>query len=323
MATSIMDTEANDDAVAEQLDQEIADMQQHSEPFHPYHTMPLTHTSPVASLKKQLSVQMTNILSSESALPLLQATSGLVEPNPVIGGDEKLLARRDAQEAHDQLNLYRTIAGITTFKVRDPDPNAVDGGKVLGLRIEVMSKSRFLRPYYVMLNRPYPDSRLLRVHRHTVPPSIPLSGLAYRHLPPPAPLKDDTDPDAPETAPQDLARFARELRREIVRYHNRAGAIGAISQAAAAATVSDAEDDDDMVDVRAADPQAKQVELGWADGRTGRIILDDDGKIERMVVYRSDVRDHETKNQMLGDSLHIDDVVKLMSVRTQESTPQG
>ncbi|KAH6662193.1 Cenp-O kinetochore centromere component-domain-containing protein [Plectosphaerella plurivora] len=296
-----MDPEPSDGAVAEQLDQEIADMQQH-----------------IASLKKQLNVQTTNLLTAESTRHLLQATSGLVEPNPVIGGDEKLLARRNAQEAHDQLNLYRTVAGITSFKVRDPDPNAVDGGKVLGLRIEVMTKSRFLRPYYVMLNRPYPNSRRLRVHRHTVPPCIPLSGLAFRHLPPPP--KDDTDPDAAE---QDLARFARELRREIVRYHNRAGAIGAISQAATAGAVSDVEDDDDMIDVRAADPQAKQIELGWADGRTGRIILDDDGKIEKMVVYRFDVRDHETKKQVLGESLHIDDVVKLMSVRTQESTPQG
>lgn len=188
-----------------------------------------------------------------------------------------------------------------------------------------MSKSRFLRPYYVMLNRPYPGSRRLRVHRHTVPPCIPLSGLAYRHLPPPPKVENDAGSNALEPAEQDLVRFARELRREIVRYHNRAGAIGAISQAAAAAVVSDADDDDDddMVDVRAADPQAKQIELGWADGRTGRIILDDDGKIEKMVVYRFDVRDHETKRQMLGDSLHVDDVVRLMSVRSHEPSPQG
>jgi len=230
--------------------------------------------------------------------------------------DSNLLARRDAQEGHDQLNLYRTAAGITSFKVRDPDPNAVDDGRVLGLRFEVMTKTRFLRPYYVMLNRPYPDSRHLRVHRHTVPPCIPLAGLAARHLPPP-PVSSGVEPSAPQR-PQDLARFARELRREIVRYHNRAGIIGEMSRAAALASDASETEEDDLVNVMAADAQAKQIELGWADGRTGRLVMDDDGKIEKMVVYRDEVRDRQTQRDLLGDSQHIDDVVRLMLMRSEE-----
>ncbi len=43
-----------------------------------------------------------------------------------------------AQQAkHNALQLHRMCAGVTTFRVRDPDPAAVDGGRVFGVRIEV------------------------------------------------------------------------------------------------------------------------------------------------------------------------------------------
>ncbi|KAM0282252.1 hypothetical protein ACHAQH_003116 [Verticillium albo-atrum] len=266
----------------------------------------------VTSLKKELMIQATNIVASDNIRQSLQDDdSGIL-----LALRERLLTRSDAQAAHDQQSLYRMGATITAFKMRDPDPNAVDNGKVLGIRFEIMSNARFLRPYFVLLNRPYPDSRHLRIHRHTVPPSIPLPGLAARHLPSPKPA------DADSQTTQDLSRFVRTLRREIVRYHNRAAVIGDLVKVAAQLDDSLATTADDrstsLVDVRAADPQAKQAELGWADGRTGRLVMDDDGQLEKLVVFRNDARDRETTGMLSGDSRRVEDIVRRLNEGSHE-----
>ncbi|KAI1483278.1 hypothetical protein K445DRAFT_318294 [Daldinia sp. EC12] len=281
-------------SVAEKLDNEIA-----------------TLRAQVESLKRDLKLQTATLITSDSTLELLKTDStkksGLKKPNDSSRLQE-LLTRADEQNAHKQQCLYRTCASITTFKVRDPDPNAVDGGNVLGLRFEVMSKSRFLRPYYVMLNRPYPNSRFLRVHRHTVPQCIPLSGLAARHLPPPV-AKDD-DSDTPKR--QDLSSFVRALRRELVRYHNRTAVIGDLrSMAGLESKKGKAKElEVPIADISAADAQAKQIRVEWSDGRSGRLVMDDDGDIVKMVVQGEDGQDRETMRQFLGGSLRVEDVVK-------------
>lgn len=56
----------------------------------------------------------------------------------------------EAQARHEQRCLYRLGAGATMFEVDDPDPNAVDNGRVLGVRIEVSvggANSRTVIPY--------------------------------------------------------------------------------------------------------------------------------------------------------------------------------
>ncbi len=40
-------------------------------------------------------------------------------------------------------NLYRMCVGVTTFRVHDPDPHAVDGGHVLGVRLEAFEAGSF------------------------------------------------------------------------------------------------------------------------------------------------------------------------------------
>lgn len=263
------------------------------------------------SLKRDLKLQTATLITSDSTLQILQADltkkSGSKRSNDSSRLQE-LLTRVDEQNAHKQQCLYRTCASITTFKVRDPDPNAVDGGNVLGLRFEVMSKSRFLRPYYVMLNRPYPNSRFLRVHRHTVPQCIPLSGLTARYLPPPAASDDDSD--MPKR--QDLSSFVRGLRRELVRYHNRTAVIGDLrSMAGLESKKGKAKElEVPITDISAADAQAKQIRVEWSDGRSGRLVMDDDGDILKMVVQGEDGQDRETMRQFLGGSLRVEDVVK-------------
>ena len=199
--------------------------------------------------------------------------------------------------------------------MRDPDPNAVDGGKVLGVRIEVMNRAKFIRPYYVLLNRPYGDSRGLRVHRHTVPPCIPLSGLAARYLPPPA--KADDGEQQRSAKKQDLARFVRTLRREIVRYHNRIAVIADLRKAvgldAKKKKGRKSLDESPLLDISAADPEAKQVKVEWRDGRTGRLIIGDDGEVVKLLVFEGKSRDRDATRELLGEgTTRLEDLAKKM-----------
>lgn len=244
----------------------------------------------------------------------------LIAANPTV---QDLQKRLDKQKAYKQQCLYRTCAGITTFRANDPDPNAVNGGIVLGLRIEVMTRTKFLRPYYVLLNRPYTVSKetagLLRIHRHTVPPCIPISGLAARYLPAPSSSARDREGDSEATMPrqQNLSRFVRALRREIVRYHNRVAMIADLRKAVGLdGKRKDAKqlaDKSPILAISAADTQAKQVRIDWKDGRAGRLVIGDGGEVVSLVVIGDRGRDREITRDLLSDGSRLEDVAKRLA----------
>ncbi|KAM5346934.1 hypothetical protein ACJ41O_009939 [Fusarium nematophilum] len=258
----------------------------------------------VASLRKSLKIETSTILASASTQSLLKTPSSLLSPRNNTASRAKLLTESQKQKAYLQQCLYRTCSSITTFKVHDPDPNAVDGGHILGLRFEIMSKGQFLRPYYVMLNRPYFNSKHLRIHRHTLPPAVPLPGLAARHLPAPRPESDNP----PQ---QNLDRFVRTLRREIVRYHNRLGVSADLRRGLGLHDkTADNIMPDDIVEVGIADIEAKQIRFSWADDRSGRVVMDDDGRVEKLVMFGREGRDWETTKELYGKYDRIEDVTK-------------
>lgn len=287
----------------------------------PPQVTPLTQLTPASAdaLKSLLRIQTSTILAASSTRALLTTSTATATTRQK---NEALLARADAQLAHNQQSLYRACASLTTFRARDPDPNAVDDGAILGLRVEVVSRAKFLRPYYVLLNRPYSGggsrSRHLRVHRHTVPPCIPLAGLAVRYLaPPPA-------SGGKEGGKQDLAKFARALRRELVRYHHRLGVVADLRKAAGLgkkATGEGGEDGGDdgegndgkLVDISAADAEAKQISIQWADGRTGRLVMGDDAEIVKIVAVGDHGRDREAVRQLLGDAKTVGQVARRLA----------
>ncbi|KAK4117497.1 hypothetical protein N656DRAFT_773647 [Canariomyces notabilis] len=274
-----------------------------------------------------------------------------------LGKDQKTrLARAAAQQqAHNQQCLYRVCAGVTTFRARDPDPHAVDGGAILGIRIEVLSRGRFLRPYYVLLNRPYSSGAAadgsgngvgengnarrqgkgktwLRVHRHTLPACIPVAGLAARYLPAPPKTGDDVDGGRDEgrakiQEKQDLARFARAVRREVIRYHNRLGVVGDLRRAAGLdkkadgetaapeeeAAAPEEEGPGRLLDITASDAEAKHITIEWADGRIGRLVMGDDGEIVKLVVVGRNGRDREAERELLGGAVRVDELARRLA----------
>ncbi|KAK3900390.1 hypothetical protein C8A05DRAFT_35979 [Staphylotrichum tortipilum] len=294
--------------MASSLDDEIEDLQ-----------------ARISSLKKQLRIQTATLITAPSTRQLL--TEG--DPPPTLtfprndstnAGTtlkQSLLSQSALQEAHNQQCLYRACATLTTFRARDPDPHAVDAGAILGLRIEVASRARFLRPYYVLMNRPYPaGSRRLRVHRHTLPPCIPLAGLAGRYLPPPP----RPGREGGNSAAQDLARFARALRREVVRYHHRLGIVADLRKGAGlggksgdGGEGSGGRNELRLADILPACAEAKQLTIEWEDGRTGRLVMGNDGEIVKLVVVGENGRDREAGRDLLGAAVRVEDVVKRLA----------
>ncbi|CAI4211115.1 unnamed protein product [Parascedosporium putredinis] len=237
----------------------------------------------VQSLQYLLKVQMANALSIQYSYDRASSQDS---------AHEQLEKLCQIHQARNQQCLYRICAGVTAFKVADPDPNAVDQGKVLGLRFEVMSKSQFIHPFFVMLNRPW----------------LP------EHLPPP---DEEVDGRPPK---QDLAHFARTLRQELVCYHNRIGAIADLRRDIGI-TGNEGVDQEAqwLVDVSAADSEAKQIRLEWSNGRTGRVVMDADGVVKQLVVFGPEGRDRETMRALWSDNLRIEDFSgKLTQLRQKE-----
>jgi central kinetochore subunit Mal2/MCM21 len=264
-----------------------------------------------------------------------------------------IMAERAAQqESHSQTNLYRAVSSITTFRAKDPDPKAVDDGTMLGVRIEVMRRGQFLRSYYVLLNRPYRNeasaesltveqSKWLRIHRHTVPPAVPIKSLEARYLPPLRSTQGGSDES--DLRRQDLSKFARMLRRYVARYHNRLAGIADLRRATGLserrpdAQKPDAQKSDEnaqlfvdslgkehvgwsgLTDISTADVEARQIQLEWADGRRGRITLEHGGKITNHRVYKAEGgRDMQREKQLVGDANTLYDLVTRVSAMTDQ-----
>lgn len=105
---------------------------------------------------------------------------------------------------------------------------------------------------------------------------------------------------------QDLNRFVRALRRDIVGYHNRLSVIkGLRREFKLDEKVSRKGKDRERViaDITAADAEAKQVRIEWVDGRIGRAVVDDKGEVKDCVVVGEDGRDREVERRVCAGGM--------------------
>ncbi len=104
--------------------------------------------------------------------------------------------------------------------------------------------------------------------------------------------------DAEGEKKQDLRRFVRGLRRELVGYHNRASVIKELRREFKLdEKISRKGKGRERViqDISAADAEAKQVSITFVDGRTGRVEVDDKGEVKKCVITSAeDGRDRDT-----------------------------
>jgi central kinetochore subunit Mal2/MCM21 len=254
---------------------------------------------------------LTSILLSQPHLP-----ARLQTPSDAVQRAIKQQSTRNLE------NIYRACAGVTAYKVKDPDPNAINNGHILGVSIDVAIGGQFVETYHVLLNWKARDTgRVLIVHKHTVPPCIPLQQLVNRWLP--AGGKDvEVDPE------QDLVRFGRVLRNELVSWHMRVRAVEELRKEAGVreqkkgqerdvgevlnAFVSDDEESEEeeggegadgavrVLHVEA-DAAVRQVTVTWSDWRVAVMNVTKDGRIEKAVCRAKDgSRDAAMSRKAIG-----------------------
>lgn len=175
----------------------------------------------------------------------------------------------------------------------------------------MFSDKKFQRPYYVFVNKPYKGSQLFRVHRHTVPPCIPLAALAAKYLPTPS-----AGADLQKAKKQDFQRFVKTLRREVANYHNRVTVVTGLKDAFGLGEEKNRGKgkgrEQLIADIGLADAEAKQIRIEWVDGRIGRIVVDSSGEIQKCVITGQEGRDRELERKILGGQKRMEDLVKTL-----------
>lgn len=233
----------------------------------------------------------------------------------------------ERQSRRNLENVYRACAGVTAYKVQDPDPNAANNGNIMGVSIDVAIGGRFIDTYHVLLTwRRSEDGRLLKIHKHTIPPCMPLQPLANKWLPQHA-RDADADPE------QDLIKFGRLLRKELVSWHMRVQAIEDLRKEAGlpSAKVQDGQDtslattgrilnafvsdDEASSDIEEEEPRqgparisdigadaaVRQVTVTWSDQRTLVAYVTKDGRVEKAVCRtKGGARDKTLDRQAIG-----------------------
>ncbi|KAF1934229.1 uncharacterized protein M421DRAFT_415273 [Didymella exigua CBS 183.55] len=252
----------------------------------------------------------------------------LSQPNLAarLGNDATAKRLIDQQSKRNLENTYRACVGVTAYRVKDPDPHAVNNGDVLGLSIEVPIDGGFVDTYHVLLTvEDHDTSKSLRIHKHTIPSCIPLQRLANKWLPQAA-----RDADSEKHPGQDLVKFGRALRRELVSWHMRLETVqdlrsqaklpglqaedggeevvisgGRVLNAFVSDDSSDAEEDDGNGPVRILDMEADaavgQVTITWSDGRTAVLVVTKDGRVEKAICRaRGGSRDAVSSTKAVG-----------------------
>jgi central kinetochore subunit Mal2/MCM21 len=292
-------------AAAETLDSEISDLQDR-----------------IATLRAHRA-NLASILLSQPHLPTR------LEQRPVLHERNRRNAAKLVQKQSNRNleNVYRACAGVTAYKVKDPDPCAVDNGNVLGVRIEVSISGRFVETYHVLFNRPNTaHQNMLKIHKHTIPPCIPLQSLANKWLP-------MTKKSAEEPREQDLVKFGKHLRKELVSWHLRLEALEKLRKDAMLsdqtarregsnvepepglvlnAFVSDDEDseEEDQPDEQDgtlsisridSDAAVREITITWSNGKVGIFKVTKDGEVGKAAVRTKEgMRETSLSSKALG-----------------------
>jgi central kinetochore subunit Mal2/MCM21 len=238
-------------------------------------------------------------------------------------------------------NIYRACAGVTAYKVKDPDPHALNDGNILGVSIDVALGGRFVETYHVLLGvQQKDDKKILRIHKHSIPPCMPLQQLSDKWLPTSG-KDEENDPE------QDLVRFGRLLRKELVSWHLRVNAVEELRrEAGLAKSRQDSEpggstatgqtlnafvsDDEASSDVEEADGETgsvrildieadaavRQITVVWSNKRTAVMSITKDGRVERAVCRTRDgARDVVLSKRAIGP---ISGLVRRLRAQTGE-----
>lgn len=172
----------------------------------------------------------------------------------------------------------------------------------MGIRLESYNAltRKFETPYYVLLQRVQgsrnsdgerdregqgerdedeeEEDAPLRVHRHTLPPYIPLQNLVSKYLP----LPSATQPSKRQK--QDLGRFVRALRFEVVARSRRMEAVERLKE-----NVEGRGGERGVRSVQA-ERQGGEIRVEWVDGVKAKIEVAERGDVVEVEVLGTDGR---------------------------------
>ncbi|KAI9733394.1 MAG: hypothetical protein M1834_003478 [Cirrosporium novae-zelandiae] len=262
--------------------------------------------SQIKSLTSRRSLLTSSILSSQRTTTLLsrRISQPHLAEHPFL---DHVIDLSAAQIKHSTLQLHRLCTGCTTFLIKDPDPNAVDSNRVFGIRIEVPVGDSFLPPYYIFLNRPSTAYKgLLKIHRHTIPPAIPLAIMAKKYLPFPA---RDTMPE--KAKKQNLGGLVREVRRELVGWCLRKQAVENLDKNLRGKHTGGGI----LKNVSITDAEATCLRLEWEGGKMARIKLSKNGIVNKAAVFGYDQlkRDHTLEKNLVDRGLCVNELVRVLT----------
>ena len=262
----------------------------------------------VASLRTRKRHLSRALLSSSSTPKRLKSARD-------TAGRATALKAAGKQSVKNTYQLHHYCAGTTAFRVHDPDPHAIDDGKVLGVRIDVNTHGQFVEPYYLFLHKV--DDENLKLHKHTIPVHIPLTSLVTKYL--------------ENERPQQLECLVKDVRRELVAWHKRIAIVDSLRREIGLGPASNRDRDEDTMsedesvqdgtvhgrpDIKKIinlDIPVREVQISWRNGAEARLCIDKDGIISK-VVTRSE---NETSNQrwrkveraIAGGDKHLGNVV--------------
>lgn len=276
--------------------------------------------SRIATLRAQRANLSSVLLSQPHLAARLQNSD---KHNKSSGSIQHIITQQSKRNLE---NAYRACAGVTAYKVKDPDPYAVNDGNILGISIDVSVAEKLIETYHVLLSvKDKEGKKLLSIHKHTIPPCIPLQQLAAKWLP--GSGKDEEhDPE------QDLVHFGRLLRKELVSWSMRVDAVEKLKKEAglveqrqssedlvnaptskvlnafvsdddASSDIAGSEDEDGgprVLDIEA-DAAVRHINITWSDTRTAAMSITKDGRIEKAVCRTRDgVRDAVLAKKAIG-----------------------
>ena len=249
------------------LDREILEVHEQSKASsHRHETLP-NHLAVTQQLA-QRSALSSVILASSSVAALSRTNPTLAE-----------LRTRNSEALARQAR--RSTLATTIFTTKDPDPFAPDSGIVTGIRIERYSrKSRqFLAPAYAFLQREKPsedsqDQRSWRVHRHTLPPSVPVHALASTLL--------NGSADDGQAA---IRKFARAVTKEV---------LSLLRRQEAAAELKGGQ----VKEVKVLNGEATEVGLVLRDGSAGSLRVTKTGRVEKVKLQEGDAETAQLARRM-------------------------
>ncbi|KAI9686469.1 MAG: hypothetical protein M1820_010615 [Bogoriella megaspora] len=235
---------------------------------------------------------------------------------------KRSLSRLTSQHHLNTTNTHRLLTTSTLVTVTDPSPTAVDSGRILGIRIDVLIAGRTAIPYTLLLHRPYPElTNAWRVHKHTIPAAVPLQQMLERWLPfPEVDATNGVVKDRGEGG-QDLVGLVRELRREVVRWGRRKWGVEelrgwfGVTRRSGGIGAEDEEDGQDGVrSVDAVGGEGREVRIEWGEGVVGMVRLGEDGRVEGCVVQDGEGvrRRDEERLLMEREDCGLDDVGEWM-----------